>query len=160
MSRLSLYLAGPLFSVAERDFNLRLRDALLPIVDVYLPQEDGGLFVEMVNEGMPLEQASRRVFEGDLRAINISNYVLIVMDGRSIDEGASFELGYASAMRKTCIGLQTDMRRLLPIGNNPMISGALERTFDDIKTLCAWLAEDARQVSHRGRTISLKLAAG
>jgi nucleoside 2-deoxyribosyltransferase len=158
MSKLSLYLAGPLFSLGEREFNIRLRDTLSPIVDVYLPQTDGGLFVEMVKKGTPVAQAAQRVFEGDLRAIAASHYILIVMDGRAIDEGAAFELGYASANRKTCIGLQTDMRRLLPIGNNPMITGALMQTFHDVETLCAWLADNARQHVIRGKSGSLRIA--
>jgi nucleoside 2-deoxyribosyltransferase len=157
MTKPRLYLAAPLFSVAEREFNIKLRNELLPIVDVYLPQEDGGLFVEMVKQGMPVAKAAQRVFTGDLGAIDASDYVLVVMDGRAIDEGAAFELGYASAQQKTCVGLQTDMRRLLPIGNNPMITGALIHKFEDVQTLCAWLAVDAQQ---RVPTGSLRVAAG
>jgi nucleoside 2-deoxyribosyltransferase len=145
VSRPKLYLAGPLFSLPEREFNSQLRDMLLPIVDVFLPQQDGDLFVEMVAKGIDVELAARRVFETDLRAIIESDYVLIIMDGRSIDEGAAFELGYASALGKACIGLQTDMRRLLPIGNNPMITGALAHVFSDIRALCAWLTSDVRR---------------
>lgn len=37
-----IYLAGPLFSDAERTFNVMLASSLENWVDVYLPQRDGG----------------------------------------------------------------------------------------------------------------------
>jgi nucleoside 2-deoxyribosyltransferase len=153
MTRPGLYLAAPLFNLAEREFNCRIRDCLAEVVDVYLPQADGGLFVELVEQGMDVEKASKRIFDGDIRAINCSEYVLIVMDGRSVDEGAAFELGYAAARGKICIGLQTDMRRLLPIGNNPMITGSLVRVFEDTETLYSWLVKDVGLRALEQRTI-------
>jgi nucleoside 2-deoxyribosyltransferase len=66
-----------------------------------------------------------KVFEGDLEAIRNSDVLLMILDGRAPDEGACFELGYAYSLNKVCVGLQTDVRRLLTIGNNPMIVGAL-----------------------------------
>jgi nucleoside 2-deoxyribosyltransferase len=140
-----VYIAAPLFSQAEREFNLRLRESLRDYVDVYLPQEDGGLFVEMVDSGLSVDDAACKVFVGDVRAIEACHYLLLVMDGRSIDEGAAFELGFAAAKQKVCVGLQTDMRRLLPIGNNPMISGALMTIFNDVGALSNWFKE---QVDH------------
>jgi nucleoside 2-deoxyribosyltransferase len=64
--------------------------------------------------------------------------LLIVLDGRTVNEGASFELGVAYALEKTCLGLQTDPRRLLPIGNNPMIDAALSQVFASIHELICW----------------------
>ena len=160
MNRRKLYLASPLFSLSEKDFNVKLRDRLELLVDVYLPQEDGGLLVDMVDRGMPVIEAARQVFLGDIRAIIESHYVLIVMDGRTVDEGAAFELGYASALRKTCIGLQTDVRRLLPFGNNPMLTGALVNTFQNIDALCIWLETDLHRDLIQNTTRPLQRASG
>ena len=133
-----MYLAGPLFSLAERTFNHNLRKLLSSYFDVYLPQEDGGLLVNMVNAGLPVKLASQKVFDIDVRAINECDLLLIILDGRSIDEGAAFELGYAHAKEKKCYGLKTDPRQLLAIGNNPMIDGPLERIFENIEDLLDW----------------------
>lgn len=121
-----LYLAAPLFSAAERVFNQQLAARLASHFTVYLPQRDGGLFVELVRgKGISPDMAARQVFEADIKAINAANVLLAVLDGRTVDEGVALEVGYAYAIGKPCHGLQTDPRRLLPEGNNPMIAGAL-----------------------------------
>ena len=134
-----LYLASPLFSDAERRYNLDLRTTLLSVVDVHLPQEDGRLLVDLVTAGVDVDEAKRMIYVGDLAAIEASDILLLVMDGRSVDEGASFELGYARARGKVCLGLKTDPRSLLPIGDNPMIECALDARFDSRAGLLAWI---------------------
>jgi nucleoside 2-deoxyribosyltransferase len=136
-----VYLAGPLFSDGERSRNRSIRDAILSFANVYLPQEDGGLIVDLVRDGMPVEQAKSEIFGQDIQAIQQCDVLVIVMDGRAIDEGASFELGYAFALGKTCVGLKTDSRTLLPFGDNPMIEAALRDIFRDDASLIAWLAD-------------------
>jgi len=125
----SVYVAGPLFSDAERTFNRRLKSILLKYFDVYLPQEDGKLLVEMIARGVPAQRASREIFDSDVEAILRCDILLVVLDGRSVDEGAAFELGVAYANGKECVALQTDPRRLLPVGNNPMIQEAVSMVF-------------------------------
>ncbi|MBP2275419.1 MULTISPECIES: nucleoside 2-deoxyribosyltransferase [Sphingomonas] len=133
-----LYLAAPLFSYSERAFNDRLTEILSGTFDVFLPQRDNHLIVELVADGMSIEEARVKVFEGDLTAVESCNVFFIVLDGRSVDEGACFELGYAHALGKFCVGLQTDPRRLLPIGNNPMLHCALKHVFHSLDELNAW----------------------
>ena len=135
-----LYLAGPLFSEAELKFNAWLKGKLQPFFDVYLPQEDGGLLVEMVADGMPPDLAARRVFGIDIRAMDECDMMLIVLDGRAVDEGAAFELGYAYAKGKPCYGLKTDPRQLLATGNNPMIDKSLKQVFGTVDELVTWAA--------------------
>lgn len=136
--RMSLYIAGPLFNRAERDYNAKLKQVLTPYFHVYLPQEDGGLLVEMVRSGLPADMAARQVFRVDIEAIHWCDLLLIVLDGRTVDEGAALELGYAYAKEKACYGLKTDSRQLLPFGNNPMIDGCLRDVFPNIARLIAW----------------------
>lgn len=95
--------------------------------------------MEYVERGIPVEYAARAVFDIDIKAIDECDVLIIVMDGRAIDEGASFELGYAHAKGKMCYGLQTDVRRLLLTGNNPMIDCSCERIFSDVDKLVAWV---------------------
>ncbi|MCK1266888.1 MULTISPECIES: nucleoside 2-deoxyribosyltransferase [unclassified Bradyrhizobium] len=134
-----VYLAAPLFSQAERIRNKSLRDAISRFANVYLPQEDGGLILDLVRDGMPVEQAKSEIFELDIAAIRACDVLVIILDGRTVDEGASFELGYAFALGKTCVGLKTDPRMLLPIGDNPMIEAALRKLFSDDSELVNWI---------------------
>jgi nucleoside 2-deoxyribosyltransferase len=136
--RPKLYFAAPLFSEAELSFNSRIAKLLSPFFSVYLPQEDGCLMVELVRSGVSVKEAEATVFQLDMIALRQCNVFLIVLDGRVIDEGAAFELGVAHAFGKTCVGLQTDPRRLLGTGNNPMISSALSSVFSTSETLLEW----------------------
>jgi nucleoside 2-deoxyribosyltransferase len=138
MAKLRLYIASPLFNDAERILNREIAKQLDPFFKVYLPQEDGGLMTDMIDQGMTPASAARLVFEEDLRAIDRCDLLLIVLDGRVIDEGAVFELGYASAKNKPCYGFKSDSRQLLPSGNNPMIAGALLQIFTDLDQLARW----------------------
>lgn len=137
-NRRRLYFAAPLFCEAELDFNRRARDVLTSTFDVYLPQEEGGLLREMMRDGVPAQDAARLVFQRDLEALRTCSVLLISLDGRTIDEGAAVELGFAYALGKPCYGLQTDARRMLSIGNNPMIDCALRRVFRSLEELRSW----------------------
>jgi nucleoside 2-deoxyribosyltransferase len=97
------------------------------------------LLVELVEGGMSVAGAKSAVFAADLRAIDRCDILLLNMDGRVIDEGACFELGYAYSRGKLCIGLKTDVRSLLPIGDNPMIDCALRAVFREIDVACEWI---------------------
>ena len=139
-----IYLAGPLFSQAERARNRSLRDAISQFANVYLPQEDGGLILDLVRDGMPVEQAKSKIFQQDINAITACDMLVIILDGRTVDEGAAFELGYAFAIGKVCVGIKTDPRVLLPIGDNPMIEVALRRIFYEDGELVGWIANCAQ----------------
>lgn len=133
-----LYIAGPLFSEAELEFNRKIRDLLYDHFEVYLPQEDGGLLFDMVGEGVPVEEATKSVFLMDVDALENCDVFLIILDGRAVDEGAAFELGFAFARGKACFGLRTDPRQLLATGNNPMIETPLKEVFADTLSLRKW----------------------
>lgn len=139
--KLRMYLASPLFSEAELTFNKKLKSDLSEFFTVYLPQEDGFLLVDALRRGEDASEAAHKIFVADTTAINESDVVLAVLDGRTIDEGVAFELGYAYAIGKLCVGLQTDPRRLLPTGNNPMLQQALQQIFRDAGGLMEWAAE-------------------
>jgi len=137
-----LYIAGPLFSFSEKKFNKHLKELLAPFFFVYLPQEDGELLVDLVAKGADVQTAMKRIFESDLQMLRQCDVLLLVMDGRVPDEGACFELGVAYSLGKTCIGLQTDVRRLLTLGNNPMLTGALSRIFSTVAEVTNWASAE------------------
>lgn len=109
-----VYFAAPLFCKAELDFNAHVADILRKNGhEVFLPQE-----------GMT-DGDHTSIFKNDLANVDACDTILLVMDGRVPDEGASFELGYAYAKGKRCIGLKTDVRVSEKGGDNIMLEGAL-----------------------------------
>jgi nucleoside 2-deoxyribosyltransferase len=133
-----IYLASPLFSLAEKMENDRLCHALERWCDVFLPQRDGELVPNLIRQGVSQHDAYRVVFERDLRALRACDAIVINLDGRVVDEGAAFELGFAHALGKCCVGYRTDVRVLLPWGLNPMVTVPLSETFTCVETLVAW----------------------
>jgi nucleoside 2-deoxyribosyltransferase len=69
------------------------------------------------------------------------------MDGRVIDEGASFELGYAYSKGKACVGIKTDVRRLLTVGDNPMIECAVRMIFHSVDDVEQWITSGQWRLS-------------
>jgi nucleoside 2-deoxyribosyltransferase len=134
-----IYIASPLFSQSELEFNLKLKQKLSNISNVYLPQEDGKLMTELIDNGSSLKTAKSIVFKKDLEAIRKCDIFLIVLDGRVIDEGAAFELGYAYAQGKKCYGLRTDTRREILGINNPMIEESCEVIFGNVESLILFM---------------------
>jgi len=130
-----VYLAAPLFNNMERSFNYRLTTLLEPFAEVFLPQRDGKLMRDLVRKGMPIEAARQLVFEADVNAIKNCNHVVAVLDGRTVDEGVAFEIGYGRALGKMCIGLKTDDRALLPSGDNPMILAGCHELYCNVLEL-------------------------
>ncbi|MBA7680968.1 hypothetical protein ES703_89294 [subsurface metagenome] len=135
------YFAAPLFNEMERRYNLDLVRPIEEHLDVFLPQRDGGLLVKLVNDGMAVEAAEQKIFEKDLAAIEAADLVIAVLDGAHVDEGVAFEVGYAFALGKPCIGFQTDARRVLPTGNNPMLGRSLTVICQDPQHLIGWLRD-------------------
>ena len=97
---MKIYLAGPLFTSAERAWNERLA-ALLEESghEVYLPQAKE-----------PKEVSARAIFEADKNAIDACEVVVAIMDGPDPDSGTSWECGYAYG-KKPIVLVRTDFRR-------------------------------------------------
>jgi len=142
-----LYFAAPLFSSAELQFNLKITNKLENYFQVYLPQRDGKLMSNITHYDIDYANASSLVFSKDINELDSCDLVLAILDGRTIDEGVAFEIGYAYARGKTCIGLQTDSRRLAAWGNNPMISGALKYIFYNEADLFSWINNNSIQTT-------------
>lgn len=136
-----IYLAAPLFNDRERAYNAALAAAIEPVCPVFLPQRDGALLVDMLAAGVPLSVAERRVFLQDCAAMKAAPILVAVLDGAHVDEGVAFEIGFMAALGKVCVGLQSDVRRALPSGNNPMLQCSLESVFASQGELLSWLKD-------------------
>lgn len=134
-----IYLAAPLFNDMERGFNLRMTEQLEPFSTVFLPQRDGLLMRDLVRNGMALASARRLVYEADINALRQCDCVVAVLDGRTVDEGVAFEIGFARALGKSCVGLKTDDRALLSSGDNPMVLAGCDVVLGSILEVVAYL---------------------
>ena len=133
-----IYFAGPLFSHAERVFNLRLTERLERAnYEVFLPQRDGVERDQPPYDQMKADERRRAMLELDKGKIFESDVFLFVLDGRVPDEGACVELGLAHAhkelqgTKKLLVGLQTDSRAAF-VGSklNPMLRVPIERVVE------------------------------
>lgn len=102
----NVYLAAPLFSEAECDFNRKLRDEIKNRgFRVFLPQEDSNNIKDDKNR-------QEIIFGKNCAAIDNSDIIAAVIDGADVDSGTAWEIGYAYSKGKTIIGLRTDFRTL------------------------------------------------
>ena len=106
-SQYRVYLAAPLFSEAERDYNERIAGLLRNIFfDVYLPQDVGD------------DTSSRTLTQHDLiytknvESLSSADIVVAIIDGADADSGTAWEMGYAKALGKMVIALRTDFRNI------------------------------------------------
>jgi nucleoside 2-deoxyribosyltransferase len=144
-----VYLAGPLFSEAERRFNLELTHRLETLgFDVFLPQRDGGERDRPPYDTMTSDERRQAMFELDRTRILDADVFLFVLDGRVPDEGACVELGIAYGQKyllnggKLLVGLHTDTRAAFIEGRlNPMVRVPLDRVVDEEEALLRVLAE-------------------
>jgi nucleoside 2-deoxyribosyltransferase/predicted secreted protein len=119
-ARHRIYLAGPLFSEAERTYNLVLRDLLnAHLFDVYLPQEVGDTSHTRCRE------EHRAIFAQHLQALRDADIVVAVIDGADADSGTSWEMGYAYAHGKRLVALRTDFR---VVGHHERVNLMLEES--------------------------------
>jgi nucleoside 2-deoxyribosyltransferase len=99
-----VFLAAPLFSEAEREFNSKIAKRL----------RENGFEVWLAQEAPFIEQGTHRekkmIYEGDISALKSSDVVVAVLDGAVVDAGVAYEMGYAKALGKPVLGLKTDHR--------------------------------------------------
>jgi nucleoside 2-deoxyribosyltransferase len=95
-----LYLAGPLFTLAEQSFNAELARFLeSQRFEVWLPQEHE-----------PRSNTPQAIFAMDVEALDRTDMVVACMDGVDPDSGTAWECGYAYAKGKPIVCYRTDFR--------------------------------------------------
>lgn len=116
---MKLYLAGPLFTTPERDWNAALAARLDAAGhEVFLPQAHPAP-----------EPTGAAIFRKDLAGLDWAEGVVAIMDGPDPDSGTSWECGYAYATRKPVVLFRSDFRRSGDAGGmafNAMLIGAAD----------------------------------
>lgn len=112
-----IYLAGPLFTSPERDWNAGLAARL----------RAGGYDVFVSQEHPAVERTGRAIFLKDLEGLDWADAVVAIMDGADPDSGTCWECGYAFAREKPVILFRSDFRKsgdTSDIPYNAMLIGA------------------------------------
>jgi nucleoside 2-deoxyribosyltransferase len=100
MPRGTIYLAGPLFNVAEQSFNRNLADTL----------EQAGYSVFLPQAGEQQTASSEDIYKCNMQALKDAALVVANMDGPDPDSGTCFECGYSVGTGKPVIVFRTDFR--------------------------------------------------
>ena len=114
-----VYLAAPLFSLAQRQFNHSLKTALEdidPSLEIILPQN------LLDSRDRQREDWPDRVYGWCIEELKKAGTVLAILDGSDADSGTCIEIGYGRALGKRIIGIRTDMRDSEDRGVNVMVS--------------------------------------
>jgi nucleoside 2-deoxyribosyltransferase len=114
-----IYLAGPLFTTAEREFNVQLATRLRSLGhEVFVPQEHP-----------PSEPTGKAILLKNLRGLDWADGVVAIVDGADPDSGTSWECGYAYATRKPIVLFRSDFRGSGDVDDipyNAMLIGAAD----------------------------------
>lgn len=130
-----IYIAAPMFSYAELSYNEMVASRLEQKgFEVFLPQRSGYKMAELLQQMTPSE-ARKKIFAKDILAVKETDIIVIILDGRTIDEGACVELGFGYAIGKQCYGLKTGPRTMIDGQINPMVYECLQNIFVSIDEL-------------------------
>jgi nucleoside 2-deoxyribosyltransferase len=94
-----IYLAGPLFTQGEIDFNLSLAERLSASgYRVFLPQQEC-----VGSEG-------EDIYKTCLAGLRAADIVVAILDGADADSGTCWECGYAASREMPIVAVRTDFR--------------------------------------------------
>ncbi len=100
MTCVKIYLAGPLFTTPEREFNVQLATRLRALGhDVFVPHDNPAS-----------ERTGKAIFLKDLEGLDWADGVVAIMDGADPDSGTCWECGYAYATKKPVVLFRSDLR--------------------------------------------------
>ena len=114
---IAIYLAGPLFTEAERDWIRKLKDEIESLAaskckqaSVIWPYE---LIIQTEIESLG-NKAKFGIFSRCKAHLEDADLLVVLLDGPQVDDGTAWEIGYFYAKRKPeqkIIGIRTDFRR-------------------------------------------------
>lgn len=97
---MKIYLAGPLFTTPEREFNVQVATRL----------RTAGHEVFLSQENPASERTGEAIFRKDLVGLDWADGLVAIMDGADPDSGTCWECGYAYAMKKPVVLFRSDIR--------------------------------------------------
>ena len=137
---MKVYIAGPLFSDGEQQFNERIDKIVRHCGhESFLPQREGGC-VSNLPEMVDGLTKRKYLFKIDCAHMDWCDVILFLFDGRVPDEGACFELGYCYAKKKRCIGYKTDVRSFIDGFDNLMLQEAVEAVLHNEEELYSFFS--------------------
>jgi len=133
----TIYLAGPLFTEAERDWHIKTKIFLLDKaaekgkkVKVIWPYE-----LITLSEIESLGSSARsEIFKRCKEELDNINLMIALLDGTQVDDGTAWEIGYFYGIRSPnskIIGIRTDFRRAGE-SENAIVNAMIEMACDDI----------------------------
>lgn len=139
---ITMYMAGPLFSEAERAWLYKLKSELLTQflgrigadINIIFPYE---LIAKEELDSIDPDEIYYRCKKG----LEKSDIVIAVLDGSQVDDGTAWEIGYFNAIRSeqsAIYGIRTDSRKageLYFSTVNAMIEGSCDGIFYTIDDL-------------------------
>jgi nucleoside 2-deoxyribosyltransferase len=151
LSKKKFYIAGPLFSIYERQFLEELVEKVSEELrldshkDFFLPHRDAG------DVGVA-GKTRNTVFYKDLNHLESADLVIALLDGCDVDSGTAVEIGYAYAKGKKIFGLLTDKRRwdrhnYRVVGINNMVWGVLQEGERICRTIDSLIENIRRSIS-------------
>jgi nucleoside 2-deoxyribosyltransferase len=130
MTQTQIYLAAPLFTQGEQDFNLRLYDYLIDRgYSVFLPQQECA------------QAQGEDIYKTCLQGLRSATIVVAILDGADADSGTCWECGYATSQGTPIVAVRTDFRvsgdtdgfnAMLFYSAAKMVSGMDRNLFDRI----------------------------
>lgn len=142
---MKIYLAGPLFTSAEREFNVKLANLL----------RAGGHEVWLPQDYEQREKTAEAIFRKDVEGIDWADVVVANMDGPDPDSGTAWECGYAYR-RKPVVLFRTDFRAAEGPGNGPYnlmltesASAHLESPLTDTEGLASRICQTLQNIAHK-----------
>ena len=143
---MNIYLAGPLFSKAERNWIREIRHHILAFakkqpmeVHIIWPYE---LISQHEIESMGAK-AIYEIFSRNKSKLDTTNILIAVLDGTQADDGTAWEIGYFYARKSVeskIIGIRTDLRNAGELKHstiNLMIEASCNRIVTSIDDLLA-----------------------
>lgn len=125
-----IFIAAPLFTEAERTYNLKIDNICRELGFVtFMAQRDVGIVTKASIE---------EVFQQDLENLRQADIIVANLDGIDVDSGTAWELGYAFANSKPIICIRTDVRMYRDfLSVNLMVrqSGILINSLDELSQI-------------------------
>ena len=141
---MKIYIASPLFSEMERDYIDKIVNRIQTELD--LKSEDNFYVPHRDND---YDAGDYEIYSNNIEHLNECNIMVAILDGKDVDSGTAFEIGYFEAQNKVVLGLLTDTRSYDDQGEltaklNTMVFMALNygaNVFSDIDELVEKLYE-------------------